>query len=691
MKKLIALAIVVVMCFSMLPLITLAAGGTDYYLIGYINGKDYGCEGDWQNLGEYKFVDGKLTVTFTQDSYVFVKTGDNNNWYLSNTYQNDGDATLYKNAKEKLFVPGNKEVVFTLVENSDGSLYLSFTESQSTPQPEWSSTMLKVHAKAPADWAAVYLYAWDDAGNAYESWHGTQMTADSANEGWYVAEVPNNVANIIINNGASTQTVDLSLASYTGNELWVELTDTTGGKYNATISTSAPVVLPTEYTITFDPNYEGAPAATTSTTTNGLVTLPALTRDGYTLTGWADKDGNTVTAETVYTADTTIYAQWTENKTEEEPKLDYYLIGYINGADHGCEADWENLGNYKFVDGKLTATFEKDSYVFVKTSDNAKWYLAESYCTDTSVVLMTDKSEKLFVPGGKELTFTLVVNDNGTLTLSYVAKDTSSGGNEGGNTGDEGTTTPTGNLTIHAKVPSSWETAYLYAWASEPYVAWPGSEMTAADGWYTIEIPTSYSNIIVAEKNGGEQTVDLSLAGVTETEIWVTLGEKNSEGKYEASLAKNNKGDDVTIEQKPEEEKPAEVTEVTVYAKVPEDWKNPGVWAWAGDKNAFTSWPGLSMTQGENGWWYAKIPAWCANVIINANNGSYQTADLDITESQKDIWIEVTVDGNGQAQTQIKYTSPNTGDTAIIAPVVVLMVLSMAGIAVLLAGKKKFH
>ena len=102
------------------------------------------------------------------------------------------------------------------------------------------------------------------------------------------------------------------------------------------------------------------------------------------------------------------------------PTQDYYLIGYINGADYGCEADYENLGIYKFVDGKLTATFTETSYVFVKTGDNAHWYMAEAFCQDASVTLSEGKTEKMQVPGGTELTFTLVENSNGTLTLSYV-------------------------------------------------------------------------------------------------------------------------------------------------------------------------------------------------------------------------------------------------------------------------------
>ena len=107
-----------------------------------------------------------------------------------------------------------------------------------------------------------------------------------------------------------------------------------------------------------------------------------------------------------------------------KPVVDYYLVGCINGADYGCEGDWENLGEYKFVDGSLTATFDADSYVFLKTGDNANWYMAESYVTGTSGTFYntsTGTTEKMLVPGGREIVFTLVENQDGSLTLSYVA------------------------------------------------------------------------------------------------------------------------------------------------------------------------------------------------------------------------------------------------------------------------------
>ena len=108
----------------------------------------------------------------------------------------------------------------------------------------------------------------------------------------------------------------------------------------------------------------------------------------------------------------------------------FYLIGYINGANYGCEEDYLNTGTYKFVDGKLTATFSQDSYVFIKTGDNANWYMTDGWLgTDVQEAILYNTStlsdaNKLFVPGNKEITFTLVDNGDGTYTLSYLTKTT---------------------------------------------------------------------------------------------------------------------------------------------------------------------------------------------------------------------------------------------------------------------------
>lgn len=76
------------------------------------------------------------------------------------------------------------------------------------------------------------------------------------------------------------------------------------------------------YTITFDAN--GGTCVTTSADTDAdshLSTLPTPTRDGYTFNGWftAAEGGDLITTETTFSADTTLYAQWTAVPPSVDP------------------------------------------------------------------------------------------------------------------------------------------------------------------------------------------------------------------------------------------------------------------------------------------------------------------------------------------------------------------------------------
>ena len=436
-------------------------------------------------------------------------------------------------------------------------------------------------------------------------------------EGWWTVEIPEGMANIIVSDGNGTQTVDLQ--NEDADIVWVVLGEKNpDGKYEAAVTATKPSDFSDENAGNYVP-----PAAPT----------------------------------------------------------EFYLVGYINGADY-----YETT--HKFVNGKLTITLTADSYAMIK-DNNGDVYGTAAYCTEKTANMAIGGGEKMFVPKG-EITFTLTVNADGTVKLSYTVP-TPEGGNEGGEQGgnQSGTTgnpeVPTGSLIIHAKVPAAWASAYLYAWntGDDVMASWPGTAMTKGDdGWYTIEIPAGYKNIIVAEKNGGEQTVDLSIANVTGNEIWVTLGEKNSDGKYPATIAEDEKGEEIVA--------PPEVKQITVYAKVPANWTTPYVYAWNGSGNN-ASWPGVAMTKGENGWWYAKVPATAENVIIS-NNGKTQTVDLKLEKLSVDAFVQVAAAGaDGKYTATVQYsTNPDTGDTAIIAPVVFLMVMSVTGLAVLTVGKKKY-
>ena len=106
--------------------------------------------------------------------------------------------------------------------------------------------------------------------------------------------------------------------------------------------------------------------------------------------------------------------------TVEVASRTFYLVGYINGADYYGD-------DYKFdKDGKLTVTFpEGDNYVYVKRGlggDGNNFFFSE-YCTESSGIVYhynDGQGEKMLVPGGKKLEFTLVDNgDDNSMTLSY--------------------------------------------------------------------------------------------------------------------------------------------------------------------------------------------------------------------------------------------------------------------------------
>ena len=497
------------------------AAEPDFYLIGSINGADYGCESDWENLGEYLFVDGTLKTTFSADSYVFVKSGDNQNWYMSEGYCTDKSVILYNTSNHtfveanKLFVSCDVEVTFKLKMNADGSLTLSYTlpcthdwaEGDVIKNPTCTEEGEKqitctlcgetktetiaatghqyangicsacgiyetrtIYFKNTAGWLDVRIWAWDANNTNYtgDVWPGQPMQSASGMPNLYSYELPVLATNILITNGGSD-------SERTGD-----------------------LVVPTDGRDLYD----------------------------FSTGTWSFKD---------YT-------------------LDYYLIGYINGADYGCEGDYANLGTYKFVDGKLTATFESDSYVFIKTTGNANWYMFEGYCnSDTGILYNTTSgltdANKMFVPGNIELTFTLEDNGDDTFTLRYhawgeaslttAATCTQPGFNTyvcslcqatlteeipatGHSYGSDGVCTNSGcnevaTRTIYFRNTAGWEQVYIWAYieGGENFTGgtWPGMAMTPVEGevnLYSYELSVKAEKVIFSN-NGTPQTENLTI------------------------------------------------------------------------------------------------------------------------------------------------------------------------------------
>lgn len=83
----------------------------------------------------------------------------------------------------------------------------------------------------------------------------------------------------------------------------------------------------TEYTITFE--FANGTEQDTVVTEGGKVQLPEPSYDGHTFSGWQDASGTAVTADTVFTADTTLTAVWTEVQPEPETKPQTEPVTYV--------------------------------------------------------------------------------------------------------------------------------------------------------------------------------------------------------------------------------------------------------------------------------------------------------------------------------------------------------------------------
>ena len=128
-------------------------------------------------------------------------------------------------------------------------------------------------------------------------------------------------------------------------------------------------------------------------------------------------------------------------------------------------------------------------------------------------------------------------------------------------------------------------------------------------------------------------------------------GDVNKEAQETTPPVESTDGEEPQepAEETPVEAEPAEEAEpvamVSVVVKVPADWEEPCVWAWADDgTNAFAAWPGEPMDAlDEDGWYYTYVPEFVQNIIVNANEGTVQI-DAVAVEAGAPVWVTVADD-----------------------------------------------
>ena len=469
-----------------------------YYLFGWINGGTCGFEEDWQNMGPYQFVNGKLTATFTEDSYVGIKTEGNEDWYMTHGYSRGRAAVFYDTdtgVAEKMLIPGGTELTFTLTENPDGSLTLSYQGE--VPECDHSYEAREVYSATCSSYA-VYQLTCSECGqylnvtsqDLEKYWlsdvpvgmNGSDFTSkyvyryrDLATGSWtrfstkhvvYVDQWPSgfDTANekyamynnkdqkvFAFENAATKQVIDqddpLGYLYYhwccEGAVQSAAEKSNTYDCFHVFFSNTPPSEAdkhdPSDDSYRFDENY-------TCNDSPWFFVVPVNSQVHSTYTAdsgwgnwsdWSETEGIPSATREVQrglrynhkpaTFGDHIYENGSCTicgDTEPKDETAFYLVGYINGANYGCEEDAANMGQYKFVDGKLVATFETDSYVFLKTEGNAAWYLSYSYSPGPRCSFYNAAnypvSEKMFVPGGVEVTFYLAEYGNNGYDLRYT-------------------------------------------------------------------------------------------------------------------------------------------------------------------------------------------------------------------------------------------------------------------------------
>ena len=236
---------------------------------------------------------------------------------------------------------------------------------------------------------------------------------------------------------------------------------------------------------------------------------------------------------------------------------------------------------------------------------------------------------------------------------------------------------------IHAQVPDDWQDVCLWAWSApdgkNAFDAWPGKAMTKGeDGWYTASAPVWVNSIIVNGNSGDVKTEDISIDAA---EVWVTVSEDGT-----SDFTYNDPNAPVA-------------EDITVHVKAPADWSEPHLWAWSAPDgtNAFSSWPGEALQEGEDGWLTLSVPGWVNSIIVNANEGGIQTSDLSV-DTGKDLWIVVTDAENAE----VTYEAPAAESEPTVAtepaetksnamPIVIVVVVVIAVVAggVVISKKKK--
>lgn len=173
-------------------------------------------------------------------------------------------------------------------------------------------------------------------------------------------------------------------------------------------------------------------------------------------------------------------------------------------------------------------------------------------------------------------------------------------------------------ITIYVGDSAYWNTIFVHAWVEGgskdiAYTNWPGLEMEW-DGeklLYFIELPSVCDSVVFNDGNG-TQSADLVIPG-------------------DGALYDNGTAQWGDIKNYTPPTPPENTTEdVTVYVKDDAGWGDVYIYYWNADGAEAFSFPGTPMEKGEDGYYFATVPAGYWGILFT-NGGDWQDGSLQQT------------------------------------------------------------
>ena len=184
--------------------------------------------------------------------------------------------------------------------------------------------------------------------------------------------------------------------------------------YERTVTPPAP----TEFIVTFDAG-DGTPSVGSMTTNRKLSSLPSASRSKHSFDGWyTEKNGGTkVTTDTVFSANTTVYAHWTyTGGGYYYPPVTYYTLRFETGGGSDISS----------VQGTYNAYIDLTQYVPTWRGHTfTGWYSERSLTNKVSGVYLT---KDMTVYAGWRVTTAPQTDDSSVLGLWGISLCTSLAG-----------------------------------------------------------------------------------------------------------------------------------------------------------------------------------------------------------------------------------------------------------------------